>query len=94
MNIQKLILLGLVVVALSAQQSLADDMQCFRMKDSSFGHFATCSASKPLPLKIETNFFLDKDYTWTLFSYDVALYDGVEKKTTSLSKCIQGNKFC
>jgi len=44
-----------------------------------------------MPLKIETTFILDKDFTWGLFAWDVALYDGVEKKTTSLSKCIQGN---
>ncbi len=67
----------LVVIAICTQTQLADPIDCFRMKDSSFGHFVTCSATKPLPLKIESTFVLDKDYTWGLFSYDVALYDGV-----------------
>jgi hypothetical protein len=60
------------------------------MKDSSYGHFASCTATKPMPLKVETTFTLDKDFTWGLFAWDVTLYDGIEKKTTSLAKCIQG----
>ena len=80
-----------LVFLLVHSSQLNDSVDCFRMKDSSFGHFISCSASKPMPLKIETTFTVDKDFTWGLFAYDVALYDGIEKKTTSLSKCIQGN---
>lgn len=69
---------------------VGDQMECFRMKDSSYGHFASCTATKPMPLKVETTFTLDKDFTWGLFAWDVTLYDGIEKKTTSLAKCIQG----
>lgn len=84
--------MGLIILFVQCSQ-LNDSVDCFRMKDSSYGHFATCTASKPMPLKVETTFTLDKDFTWGLFAWDVALYDGVEKKTTSLSKCIQGNSF-
>ena len=73
----KAICLAIVLIVLCAHSQLTDPVQCFRMKDSSYGHFSTCSATKPLPLKAETTFVLDKDYAWGLFSYDVALYDGV-----------------
>lgn len=90
---KKVILLSLAVFLIHSSQ-VGDQVDCFRMKDSSYGHFATCTATKPMPLKVETTFTVDKDFTWGLFAYDVALYDGVEKKTTSLSKCIQGICFC
>jgi hypothetical protein len=86
----KHILLLTLVIFLTQASLLNDQVECFRMKDSSYGHFTSCSATKPLPLKVESTFTLDKDYTWSIFSYDVALYDGVSKQTTSLSKCIQG----
>lgn len=79
----------LMIVVIQSIQ-VDDQMECVRMRDSSYGHFASCSATKPMPLKVETTFTLDKDFTWGLFAWDVALYDGIEKKTTSLSKCIQG----
>lgn len=73
----KAICLAIVLIVLCVHSQVTDPIECFRMKDSSYGHFSTCSATKPLPLKTETTFVLDKDYTWGLFSYDVALYDGV-----------------
>jgi len=89
---KKVIFLSLAILLIHTSQ-VGDQVDCFRMKDSSYGHFSTCTATKPMPLKVETTFTVDKDFTWGLFAYDVALYDGVEKKTTSLSKCIQGICF-
>lgn len=84
--------MGLIILSVQCSQ-VNDSVGCIRMKDSLYWHFASCTASKPTPLKIETTFTLDKDFTWRLFAWDVDLYDGVEKKTTSLSKFIQGNSF-
>jgi hypothetical protein len=87
---KKILFITFLALILCAEV-LSDNVECFRQKDSSFGHFATCSATKPLPLKVETTFTLDKAYAWSALSYDVALFDGVTKQTTSLSKCLQGN---
>ena len=79
MESTKICLLFLLVLYVSCEDNLNlnDQVDCFRLQDSVYGHYINCSNTKPLPLKAQTTIQLDMDYYFNPYtSYSVYLMDG------------------